>query len=171
MTSGRSQSTAFVLVCWYCHLRGLALPFCRVFIEFENVDDVAGQRGFGFSPDKLSLQVADADGKELPLGNGPYDGKSPLWEMIALPYAGSVKFQISFPGLGYRPATDKVIVDVGASRAWIIPQSGPKYFLSGTLSVKREESDQGMDRSGTLRLPNVAIPKEEGCRAEQFRGA
>jgi hypothetical protein len=53
--------------------------------------------------------VTGANGKELAAVNGDYDGMSPDWETIALPYAGTMKFQISFPGLGYGP-TDKVIV-------------------------------------------------------------
>jgi hypothetical protein len=135
-------------------------PFCRVLIEFENVDDVAGQKRVRFSPDKLSLRVADMDGKVLPLANGPYDGKKPVWETIALPYAGNVRFQISFPGLGYRPATDKVIVDLDARQAWVIPQNGVTYYLSGTLSVEREELDHPYnDWSGRLELPNAEIPK------------
>ncbi|HEX2492380.1 MAG TPA: hypothetical protein VHK24_01305 [Steroidobacter sp.] len=134
-------------------------PFCRVLIEFENVDELVGQKNIRFSPDKLSLQVTDSDGKELALANGPYDGMSPSWEAIALPYAGSVRFQISFPGLGYRPATDKVIVDLGARKAWVIPQDDSTYFLSGTLSIEREQSDPRMNWSGTLELPKVEIPK------------
>ena len=132
-------------------------PFCRVFIEFENVDDVEGQKKIRFAPDKLVLRVA---GKELPLANGPYDGLSPFWETIALPYAGSLKFQISFPGLGYRTTSDKVIVDVGCRKAWVIPQDGTPYFLSGSLSIGKEKSDHpSMDWSGTLELPKVEIPK------------
>lgn len=135
-------------------------PFCLVFIEFENVDDVAAQKNIRFSSDKLSLRVTDQDGKELALAHGSYDGISPRWETIALPHAGSMRFQISFPGLGYRPGADKLIVDVGPQKSWVIPQDGLVYFLSGSFSVKREESDHPyMDWSGTLELPKVEIPK------------
>ena len=135
-------------------------PFCRVFIEFENVDDVAGPKKIRFSPDKLSLRVADKDGKELALANGSYDGMSPLWATLALPFAGSMRFQISFPGLGFRPGTDRVIVDVGARKSWGIPQDRSTYFLSGSLSIEREKSDHPYrDWSGTLELPRVEIPK------------
>jgi hypothetical protein len=116
-------------------------PFCRVFIEFENVDDVMGQKKIRFNPDKLSLRVSDKEGKELAHANDPYDGMSPLWETIALPYAGSMRFQISFPGLGYRPGADKVIVDVGPDKAWVIPQDGPAWFLSGSLTIEGQKSD------------------------------
>lgn len=139
-------------------------PFCRVFIEFENVSDVLGQKTIRFSPDKLSLQVIDKEGKKLvpPRGPLPYDGVSPLWEPIALPYAGSITFQVSFPGLGYRPGIDKVIVDIGngSGSVWVIPQDGSSYFLSGSFSVERKESGhQYMDWNGTLELPKVEIPK------------
>jgi len=135
-------------------------PFCRVFIEFENVDDVAGQKRIRFSPGKLSLRVSDKEGKELLPANGPYDGRLPLWEAIALPYAGTIRFQISFPGLGYRPGTDKVIVDVGDGKAWVVPQNGSTYFLSGSFSIEKEKSDHPhMDWSGTLELPKVEIPR------------
>ncbi|HEY3857861.1 MAG TPA: hypothetical protein VGO67_26040 [Verrucomicrobiae bacterium] len=135
-------------------------PFCRVFLEFENVDDVMGQKKIRFAPDKLTLRVSDKEGKELSLANGEYDGFSPNWETIALPYAGSLKFQISFPGLGYNPKSDKVIIDIGPRKVWVIPQDGSTYYLSGSLSIEREKSDHPyMDWSGTLELPKVAIPK------------
>jgi hypothetical protein len=134
-------------------------PFCRVFLEFENVDDVAGQKKIRFAPGKLALRVRDKDGKELALANGPYSGMAPLWEPIALPHAGSMTFQISFPGLGYS-AKDKVIVDVGSQKAWVIPQDGSTYWLSGSLTIEKEKSDHPyMDWSGTLELPRVEIPK------------
>jgi hypothetical protein len=135
-------------------------PFCRVFIELENVDDVAGQKRIRFSPDKLTLRVSDKHGKELPIANGPYDGITPLWETIALPYAGTLKFQISFPGLGYQPTKDKVIVDVGSDKAWVIPQDGAQYYLSGSLMIEKEKTDHRYrDWSGKLELPQVEIPK------------
>ena len=135
-------------------------PFCRVFIELENTADVAGQKKIRFNPEKLSLKVTgEKSKKELPLANAPYDGISPLWETIALPYAGSIRFQISFPGLGYRPDVDKVIVDINPRNAWVIPQDGDTYSLSGSLSIEREKSDHAlMDWSGTLELPVAGIP-------------
>jgi hypothetical protein len=135
-------------------------PFCRVFLELENTSDVAGQKKIRFSPEKLSLKVTDKEGKELLRpASGAYDGISPLWEPIALPYAGSIKFQVSFPGLGYHPETDKVIVDVGAEQAWVIPQDGTAYSLAGSFSIERQQSDHpSMDWSGTLELPMVEIP-------------
>ena len=134
-------------------------PFYRVYIEFENVDDVMGQKKIRFSPDKLDLHIADKNGKELRTANGPYDGMSPVWEPTLLPYSGTLRFQISFPGLGYRP-TDKVIIDVGSTKAWVVPQDGSTYYLTGSLSIHKEESDHPhMDWSGTLELPKVEIPK------------
>lgn len=135
-------------------------PFCRVYIELQNVSDVAGQKRLRFNPDKLTLIVADKSGKELAVANHPYDGRFPLWEPMLLPYDGTLKFRISFPGLGYRPGSDKVIVDVGPSKAWVIPQNGSTYYLSGTLSIKKEAGDHPhSDWSGTLTLPKVEIPR------------
>ncbi len=134
--------------------------FCRVFIEFENVADVMGQMHIRFATRKLKLRVTNQDGKDLAIATTAYDGFSPNWEAIALPYGGVLKFQISFPGLGYNPATDKVIVDVGAGAAWVIPQDNSIYYLSGTLSISPEMGDHPyMDWSGVLDLPRVAIPK------------
>ena len=135
-------------------------PFCQIYIEFQNVSDVAGQMKLRFTPDQLSLAVTDKNGEELTITNMVYDGMSPLWEPMLLPYSGTLRFQISFPGLGYRPGQDKVVVDVGPSNAWIIPQNGSTYYLSGTLSIKKENGDHSnRDWSGTLTLPRVAIPK------------
>jgi hypothetical protein len=134
-------------------------PFCRVMIEMQNVDDVAGQKKIRFSPECLALHVADGAGRELPVSSGPYDGMSPQWEPTLLPYAGTIRFQVSFPGLGYR-STDKVIVDVGPSKAWIVPQDASAYFLSGKLIVEKRDGDHPhMDWSGELALPKIEIPR------------
>jgi hypothetical protein len=134
-------------------------PFCRILIELENVADTAGQKKIRFTPGKLALRVMDETGNNLPSANGPYDGMTPLWEPTLLPYRGFIRFQISFPGLGYNPATDKVIIDVGSSGIWVIPQDGSAYYLSGTLTVPGEPGDHPYtDWSGTLVLPKVKIP-------------
>src|SRR4051812_17674541 len=83
-------------------------PYCRVLIEFENVDEVLGQKKIRFSLKKLSLRVCDKAGNELSRSANPYSGWAELWEPIALPYAGSMRFQISSPGLFYRRGVDKV---------------------------------------------------------------
>ena len=134
-------------------------PFCRVLIEMQNVDDVLGQKKIRFNPDKLALYVKDKNGKLLPIANEPYDGMSPFWKPILLPYFGTIKFQISFQGLGVSP-TAKIIVDVGPSKVWIIPQDGLTYWLSGTLTIEKQKSDHSvMTWNGTLELPGVEIPK------------
>jgi hypothetical protein len=132
-------------------------PFCRVFIELQNTEEVMGQRKVRFKPEKLDFQVTDQDGNVLVRANGSYDGITPGWEPILLPYAGTIKFQISFNGLGYHPDRDRIIVDLGPSRSWIIPPTGD-YFLTGTFSVAREPGDHPiMDWSGTLTFPPAKI--------------
>jgi hypothetical protein len=133
-------------------------PFCRVYIEFQNVSDVGNPMKVRFTPDTLGLAVADEKGKTLAITTGNYDGGSPIGEPLLLPYEGTLRFRISFPGLGYMPERDKVIVDVGPFKSWIIPQDDSTYYLSGTLSIKKEKGDHPyMDWSGTLILPGVAI--------------
>lgn len=140
-------------------------PFCRIFIEMQNVEDVIGQKRIRFSPKRLHLQVADSRGTLLPIANGEYDGTSPRWDPIMLPYSGIIQFRISFPGLGYQPNEDKVIIDMGPSQSWVIPQSDT-YYLSGTLSISKEPGDHPtMDWSGSISFPKVEIPKSN--RAEQ----
>ena len=96
----------------------------------------------------------------MSVANEPYDGMSPLWEPTLLPYAGTIKFQVTFPGLGYHPNNDKVILDVGPSRAWIVPQDGSAYWLSGKFTVEKQKGDHPYANwSGTIELPKVEIPK------------
>jgi len=135
-------------------------PFCLVMIEMRNVSDVAGQKKIRFTPDRLDLHITDESGKELALANGPYDGTAPDWEPTLLPMEGTIKFRISFGGLGYRPETDKIIVDIGPSQAWVVPQNKKPYWLSGKFTVKGQEGDHPyMDWSGTIDLPKSEIPK------------
>jgi hypothetical protein len=135
-------------------------PFCSVLIEMQNVSDVAGQKKIRFTPDRLDLQITDESAKELLVANSPYDGMAPLWEPTLLPMEGTIKFRISFGGLGYRPGTDKVIVDIGPSKAWVVPQDGKSYWLSGKFTVERQKGDHPyMDWNGTIELPKSEIPK------------
>jgi hypothetical protein len=135
-------------------------PFCLVMIEMQNVSDVAGQVKIPFTPDRLDLHITDESGKELALANGPYDGITPDWEPILLPMEGTIKFRISFGGLGYRSGTDKVIVDIGPSKVWVVPQNKKSYWLSGKFTVKGQEGDDPlMEWSGTIDLPKSKIPK------------
>ena len=133
-------------------------PFCRVMIEMENVSDNGGQKRIRFHPDKLKLRVVDQDGQELPSANGSYDGMSPDWEPLLLPYGGTLRFPFDLRGLGYRPE-DKAIIDIGPPHVWVIPQDGAVYRLEGEFTVKKEPRDhRHKDWSGTLKLPPVEIP-------------
>jgi hypothetical protein len=101
----------------------------------------------------------NATDKELPLNIASgYDGCQPDWKPILLPMNGTIRFQISFPGSGYNPKADKVIVDVDASNTWVIPQDKQTYFLSGIFSVESSGNQRGW--SGMLELPKVGIPKK-----------
>ena len=133
-------------------------PFCRIFIELQNTENVVGQRKIKFAPEKLDLRVIDKDGNALTTVKNPYDGMIPRWEPILLPYAGTIKFQVSFPGLGYDEDKDKVIIDMGPSHSWSIPLTGD-YFLAGTFTVVRESGDHPyMDWCGSITFPAAKIP-------------
>src|SRR5204863_9117505 len=94
----------------------------------------------------------------LAKANGEYDGMSQTWEPLLLPFEGTIRFRISFPGLGYRPETDRTIIDLGPSMSWVIPDD-KEYFVSGTLTIPKMEGDhRHSDWSGTLTLPTAKIP-------------
>jgi len=135
-------------------------PFCRVFIELQNVGNTGGQMRIRFNPDLITFQVTEKSGKQLLKPSSEvWDGMVPKWETTQLPWTGTIKFQINFPGGGYR-LTDKVIVDMGPGRTWPIPQDGVEYELSGKLSIPRQTGDHPfLDWSGTMELPAVAIPR------------
>jgi hypothetical protein len=133
-------------------------PFVKVFLEIQNTSDTAGLRKIRFEPKTLDLHVADSAGNPLPKANGPYDGMSLNWAPLLLPYEGTLRFRVSFPGLGYRPEKDRTIIDLGPSSSWIIPDD-KEYFLSGTLTIPKKEGDHPhLDWSGTLALPATKIP-------------
>ena len=133
-------------------------PFLRVFIALQNTSDVAGIRKIRFNPQTIVLRVADAAKTPLAKANGEYDGMSPTWEPLLLPFDGTIRFRISFPGLGYRPETDRTIIDLGPSMSWVIPDD-KEYFVSGTLTIPKMEGDpHHSDWSGKLTLPTTKIP-------------
>ncbi len=137
-------------------------PFYRVFIELQNTDDAIGQRKIRFDLEKLSFSIT-RDGKEVPKPGlaGSYDGMKPLWEPLLLPYQGTIKFQISFPGRGYSPQ-QKGIIDLDYNKCWVIPQDGSPSFLSGALTIQRDMAEHPlMDWYGTIKFPPVEIPKQK----------
>ncbi|HEY8960773.1 MAG TPA: hypothetical protein VIM57_01120 [Luteolibacter sp.] len=83
---------------------------------------------------------------------------SPDWTPLKLPFEGTMRFRINFPGLGYDPKRDKTIIDMGPQHSWRIPEKG-EWFLSGSLKIEKQQGDQPyMDWSGTLSLPKIRIP-------------
>jgi len=133
--------------------------FCRVFLELQNVHDALGQQSIRYDSERLGVRVTDDSGKELPIAGEIYSGMSPLWKPTLLPFGGTIKFQVSFPGLQCFPR-NRVIVDMGPQMSWVIPQDGKTYWLSGRLTIPHVPGDHPyMDWSGTLDLPRVRIPK------------
>jgi hypothetical protein len=136
-------------------------PFYRIFIELQNTDNSIGQLKIRFDLKRLSFKVTDKDNNELPDSNGAYSGFTPLWEPLLLPYRGIIRFQISFPGLGF-PPEQRGIIDLGPSYCWIISQNEPNKYLSATFTVEREDGDHPyMDWHGTIVFPPTIIPKQE----------
>lgn len=137
------------------------LPFLNAFIEFQNVSGVANAIKIPFSPDKLTLSVSDLQGNDIPVQKEmEYDGMQPTWESVLLPYKGTLRFQFSFPGLGYNPEKDKTIIDIGPDNCWIIPAKGT-FILSGKLTIKRKFGNPDQGWYGELIFPPIVIPKNE----------
>jgi hypothetical protein len=134
-------------------------PFFRVFIEFQNVARVLGQKRIDFSPEKMTFKITSKDGALRKPATEAYDGMIVSWEPILLPFDGTIKFPIECQGLAISPAT-KAVIDLDSPRVWIIPQDGNTYFLSGTLLIPEDASDHStMIWHGTLDFPPAEIPK------------
>ena len=110
----------------------------------------------------MEFDIVDAKGVELKRETTiMYGGLKPDWHPIMLPYAGLIKFQISFPGLGYRPGT-KTIIDTGPFSSWILPDDGKTYILRSKLNIPTAIGDHpSIDWNGTLELPSVEIPRNK----------
>jgi hypothetical protein len=133
-------------------------PICRVFIEMENVGKGIGPMKVSFHTDKLEPSVISAT-THKPLGrvNPPYSGFAPNWEPIPIPYAGSIRFEISYPGMGVSRDA-RAAIDIGSSNTWVIPAEG-SYLLSARFEIPAEKGDHPyLNWSGTLELPRVRIP-------------
>lgn len=135
-------------------------PFVKVFLELQNTSDVAGIKTIRFTRKSITPTVTNKAGEELQRALGMYSSLSPDWTPLKLPFDGTMRFRISFPGLGFNQEKDKTIVDLGSQHSWIIPQEG-EWFLSGSLKIDKQEGDHSsMDWSGTLSLPKIRIPQE-----------
>ncbi len=134
-------------------------PFLKVFLEIQNTSDVAGLKTIRFTPDSITPTVTNTADRELHRANGPYDGMSPDWTPLKLPFEGTMRFRINFPGLGYDPERDKIIVDLGSLHTWSIPEEG-RWFLSASLNIAARQGDHpSMDWSGVILLPKVPLPQ------------
>ncbi|OJV19081.1 MAG: hypothetical protein BGO12_07690 [Verrucomicrobia bacterium 61-8] len=133
-------------------------PFLKVYIEFQNTSGVAGMRKIRFNPQTIHAKVVNKNGDPLHTPIGAYDGTAPLWEPLLLPYEGTIKFNISFPGMGYRQDQNVILIDLGPEACWAVPND-QDYFLSAVLTIPKQEGDHPhFDWSGTLDLPKVRIP-------------
>src|SRR4051794_32214095 len=87
----------------------LDTPFCRVFIEMQNVSDILGQLRIRFTPQRLNLFVSP-NGQELKKETTQmWSGLTPNWETTLLPSSGTIKFQVSLSGAGYRPDSKSIL--------------------------------------------------------------
>jgi hypothetical protein len=108
---------------------------------------------------KLSVQVIDEDGNELPKANGPYDGGRAFDVELVLPYDSSLTFNVSQVGLGI-PKDKAALLDFGPLNSWIIDKAdGKKYFVKATLIIR----DSGKPRNqrywhGTIDIRKTEIP-------------
>ena len=135
-------------------------PFLKIFLELQNTSDVAGIKTVRFTPSAIAPIVTNNTGQELPRANGAYDGMSPMWTPLTVPFEGTLRFRISFPGLGYKPSRDTTIIDLGSQDSWSIPKDG-EWFLSASVKIDRQSADHASkDWSGTLSLPKIRIPSE-----------
>lgn len=133
-------------------------PFLKIFIEIQNTSDVAGMKKIRFTPAAIQIQVTDESGTPLKRSSNPYDGMSPIWEPLQLPYEGMMRFQISFPGLGYQPTRDRTIIDLGPRSSWIIPND-QIYYISGAMAIPKQADDHlHSDWNGTLNFSKIPIP-------------
>lgn len=136
-------------------------PFLKVFIELQNVSQVANSLKVNYKSSKQTFSVTDNKGKKLNHIYGPYSAARPYKDNLIIPYNGKLSFQISFPGLGYNPKRDKTIIDLGPGTSWSIPQNGD-YFLSGSFTIEKEKKSQSKQIwSGTLKLPKIKIKKND----------
>lgn len=133
-------------------------PYLKIFIEFQNTSTTAGIMKVRFTPSAIQAQVTDQHGEPFHSVNSVYSGMSPLWEPLGIPFEGTLKFRISFPGLPHNPNQGNTIIDFGPHACWNVPADQP-YFLQATLTIPKEKGDHPyQDWSGTLNLPKVPIP-------------
>ena len=133
-------------------------PFLKVFLELQNTSDVAGIKSVRFTPSAITPVVTNKSGDELSRAGGSYDGMSPIWTPLTVPFEGALRFRMSFPGLGYNPSKDTTIIDLGSQQSWSIPEEGV-WFLAATLKIEKQDGDHpSLNWSGTVTLPKIAIP-------------
>ncbi|HEV3272661.1 MAG TPA: hypothetical protein VGZ93_10820 [Candidatus Methylacidiphilales bacterium] len=67
-------------------------PFVRVYLEFQNTMNVLGDRKIRYTEDALAMHIADESGKALGPAGEPYDGMSPLFETLVMPFDSTLRF-------------------------------------------------------------------------------
>jgi hypothetical protein len=130
------------------------------YLELNNVDDVMNP--LLVSGQDLEFHVTDADGREVPCSELPYDGPvlGPL--DLVLPHDSTLRFRIGSPGFGI-PADHAALLDLGPRYGWALPMDGKRYDLRAVLEIPAVKDDRGGSAirwHGRLELPRVRIPTE-----------
>ena len=133
-------------------------PFCRVFIEMQNVSNIMGQKKIRFDPDRLELKVTDVkDGKPLAPTDGMYDGFFHPGTRHRFRMGVRQSFRLVFPARAIAPPTR-------SSSIWARRKFGSSRQTAGICWPENSLYQPRkviilLDWSGTLELPAVRIPK------------
>jgi HEAT repeat protein len=132
------------------------------YLELKNVSDIGNPMLVNVDPKGMKFRVTNADGRDVPISGGAFDGMIFDLPDLVLPHDSSICFRIGPRGWGI-PGDMAALVDLGSDFGWVLPRDGKSYYLQGVLEIAKEKeirNERGIRWHGRLELPRVRIPTE-----------
>lgn len=130
----------------------------HVYLEIRNVSDVANPIYVFYEPTQsLLVKMVDEHGKPVPVPGAAADVLSPSGHLLAIPWHGLLRFDVT--AYGYAVAGDTSLL-IGLHRGvWAVPRGrNVKWILSGTFSAMKPTaavSERLWD--GRLEIPGIVV--------------
>jgi hypothetical protein len=145
-----------------------------VYLELQNVSDVANPVFIDVAPKAIRCEVVDASGAIVPQTSSPASIWVPPPYTLLLPHDSTLRFRVSVSGWGI-PKGPGLALQLASGFWFLSPGVSDGRFLSCTLSIP-EPDPQDLDSRhkdmsrGRVWRGNVALPKLE-IRAPSQCGA
>lgn len=131
-------------------------PMIGVFLELRNRKNLLNTITVPISPERLTFQLRDENGKVVMDAGLPRSGPVANLRDVQLPFDSSLRFNVSVSGVGIDTSSNAMIPL--QSHAWVIRAADfSTYQLSASLKAERLRGNNDTVWHGDLQIPAVSV--------------